>query len=175
MTDGSGVDPKRTASKGRLVTGGTVFVLGQFVPLLVPVVTGSELSTVWKTIVSAFLFVCPELFLLLAIAILGKAGYEFLKSMVMRAVGRFFKKHGPSDEVSLMRYRIGLMMFILPFIMGWLTPYVYGYVPDYASYRLWYGLPGDLLLIISLFVLGGDFWDKLRSLFIHGAKAKFSQ
>jgi len=27
------------------------------------------------------------------------------------------------------------------------------------------------MLLTSLFVLGGEFWDKLRSLFIYGAKA----
>ena len=32
---------------------------------------------------------------------------------------------------------------------------------------------GDLLLLASLFVLGGDFWDKLRSLFSHGATVVF--
>ena len=34
---------------------------------------------------------------------------------------------------------------------------------------------GDLLLLTSLFVLGGDFWDKLRALFFHQAKAVFPQ
>ena len=34
---------------------------------------------------------------------------------------------------------------------------------------------GDLLLLTSLFVLGGDFWDKLRALFIGGAKVVFPQ
>jgi hypothetical protein len=29
--------------------------------------------------------------------------------------------------------------------------------------------------LLSLFVLGGDFWDKLRALFIHGAKATLPQ
>jgi hypothetical protein len=28
-------------------------------------------------------------------------------------------------------------------------------------------------LLVSLPVLGGDFWDKLRTLFIHGAKVVF--
>ena len=36
-------------------------------------------------------------------------------------------------------------------------------------------LGGDLLLLASLFVLGGDFWDKIRSLFIYDAKADFSK
>jgi hypothetical protein len=30
-------------------------------------------------------------------------------------------------------------------------------------------------LLISLFVLGGDFWDKLRALFVHGARAVFPE
>ena len=29
------------------------------------------------------------------------------------------------------------------------------------------------MLIVSVFVLGGDFWDKLRALFVHGARAVF--
>ena len=31
------------------------------------------------------------------------------------------------------------------------------------------------LLLASLFVLGGDFWDKVRSLFIHDAEVRFAQ
>ena len=34
-----------------------------------------------------------------------------------------------------------------------------------------YAVGGDLLLLASFFVLGGDFWDKLRSLFIYDAHA----
>jgi hypothetical protein len=29
-----------------------------------------------------------------------------------------------------------------------------------------------LLLISSLFVLGGDFWDKVRALFVHAARVE---
>jgi len=31
----------------------------------------------------------------------------------------------------------------------------------------------DALFICSVFVLGGDFWDKLRALFVYKAKVKF--
>jgi hypothetical protein len=30
---------------------------------------------------------------------------------------------------------------------------------------------GDLIFLVSLFVLGGDFWDKLKALFIFESKA----
>jgi hypothetical protein len=33
----------------------------------------------------------------------------------------------------------------------------------------------DLMFVSSLFVLGGEFWDKLRALFVHGAKARFPE
>lgn len=33
---------------------------------------------------------------------------------------------------------------------------------------------GDILVLVSLFVLGGDSWDKIRSLFIHSAEARFA-
>jgi hypothetical protein len=32
---------------------------------------------------------------------------------------------------------------------------------------------GDLLLLSSFVILGGDFWDKVRALFVYGAKAQF--
>jgi hypothetical protein len=31
----------------------------------------------------------------------------------------------------------------------------------------------DILFVSSVFVLGGDFWDKLRALFIYKAKVQF--
>jgi hypothetical protein len=31
----------------------------------------------------------------------------------------------------------------------------------------------DIVFVASFFVLGGDFWDKLRSLFVHGTTLKF--
>jgi hypothetical protein len=34
-----------------------------------------------------------------------------------------------------------------------------------------YVIGGDVLLVSSLFVLGGEFWDKLRALFVHDARA----
>jgi hypothetical protein len=33
-----------------------------------------------------------------------------------------------------------------------------------------YAIGGDLLLLASLFVLGGDFWDKIRALFVYSDK-----
>jgi hypothetical protein len=165
--------PEAAPSKVRLITGGLIFVVGQLVPLCVPFVTRSELPSVWKTIISAVLLISPELFVLLAAAFLGKPGFDYLVGSFKRTLGRFFEKHGPAEHVSPARYRIGLVMFLLPIALGWLAPYIGHELPGYGSRPLMYSVPGDLLLIASLFVLGGEFWDKLRALFVHGARARF--
>jgi hypothetical protein len=170
----SGVPDQSPVPTGRLVLGGAIFVVGFLSPLLVPLVARTDLPTAWKTTVSGLLLLgIPELFTIFAAAVLGKAGFEYLKYRIKRAFGRFFREHGPPETVSRRRYRIGLVMFTVPIVLGWMTPYALHHLPGYEKYHLLYGLPGDVLLIASLFVLGGEFWDKLRSLFVHGARAQF--
>jgi len=69
----------------------------------------------------------------------------------------------------------GLLMFCLPLLFGWLAPYISKWVPGLLSYPLPFAIGGDILIVVSLYVLGGEFWDKIRSLFIHDAKASFFQ
>ena len=33
-------------------------------------------------------------------------------------------------------------------------------------------ITGDVMLVTSFFILGGDFWDKLRALFVYGSKVQ---
>jgi hypothetical protein len=47
------------------------------------------------------------------------------------------------------------------------------YLPGLDDRPLAFAVSGDVLMLVSLFVLGGDFWDKLRALFVHGARAVF--
>jgi hypothetical protein len=146
-------------------------VVGWLSPLLIPFVTRTSLSTEWKTVVSGLLAVgIPEAFTVAAIAILGKSGYNLIKE-------RFFsllKKYGPPDRVSLARYRTGLVMYVLPILFGWLLPYMYHRIPGYGTHRFVVSLIGDIIFVVSIFVLGGDFWDKIRVLFIHNAKVLFT-
>ena len=102
-----------------------------------------------------------------AIAIMGKSGFN----LIIERIFSFLKKHGPPDRVSLTRYRIGLVMFVLPIVFGWLGPYGAHQIPGYEAHRFTVNVIGDVMLISSLFVLGGDFWDKVRALFIYEAKS----
>jgi hypothetical protein len=84
-----------------------------------------------------------------------------------------FKMYGPPDQVSKTRYRIGLILFCIPLIFGFIAPYFLIKVNFYFDNVFLITLFCDIFLVFSLFILGGDFWDKLRSLFVHGARATF--
>lgn len=158
--------------QGRLTLGGAIFVAGLLCPLSIPWVVGSDLPAGWKAVLSGMLLLgIPELMMLVAAAVLGKSGFHFLKGLLFG----FFKRHAIPKEVSPTRHRIGLALFLVPMLWGWLTPYVEQGIPGYEGHRLAVGLLGDLLLVSSLFVLGGEFWEKLRALFIHRAVARFPE
>ena len=162
-------EPPQAGWRFRL--GMTVLIVSWLSPLLIPVVTWTSLATEWKTIISGLLAVgIPEVFTVVAIAIMGKSGYNLIKKRIFS----FLKRHGPPDRVSLTRYRIGLVMFVLPVFIGWLAPYVAHRIPDYETHRFVLSLTGDIMFIASFFVLGGDFWDKIRALFIRSARAQFN-
>ena len=168
-TTGSEIEQPRAGWRFRL--GLIILVVGWLSPLSIPLITATDLSTRWKTILSGALAVgIPEVFTIAAIAIMGKSGYNLIKERIFS----FLKKHGPPDRVSLTRYRIGLVMFVLPIVFGWLGPYGAHQIPGYDMNRFVVSLIGDLMFVASLFVLGGDFWDKIRALFSYRAKATFN-
>jgi len=102
----------------------------------------------------------------LAVAVMGKSGYLYIKSRVYGLL----RQYGPPEVVSHLRYNIGLVMFILPILFGWVTPYASDWIPNLEDNMFAYAIGGDLLLLASLFVLGGDFWDKIRALFVYSDK-----
>ena len=90
----------------------------------------------------------------------------------MNSLLAFLRRHvQPPDRVGRVRYRVGLVMFTLPILVGWLAPYAQSLLPGYETHPLWVSLVGDGLFLASLLVLGGDFWDKLRALFVFQARA----
>lgn len=156
------------ATGWRLKLGVALFGLSIALPVLgVPLVAAMGLSAATVATVSGAIVVGAEVLGITAVAVMGKSGFAYIKNRVFG----FLKQYGPPAEVSRTRYTVGLVMFAVPLVFGWLAPYVADRVPGYPGNELIYGVIGDLLLVASLFVLGGDFWDKVRALFIHGAKA----
>ena len=153
--------------KTKLILGAIIFISGFASPLLIPLVTKTSWSIAVKTTVSGLLaFGVPEIFMIVAVAVMGKPGYEYLKGKA----SVFLKQFAPPDAVSLTRYRIGLAMFILPLLAGWIQPYLGHFFPSFNQFPLWYYIIADIFFFFSFFVLGGDFWDKFSGLFNYKVK-----
>lgn len=154
----------------RFRTGFIVFVVSFCAPALIPLVASSDLSVEMKASLSGLLALgIPEIGALIAVAIMGKPGFNEMK----RRIFAVFGKYGPPKEVGLMRYRIGLVMFVVPLLFGFLEPYLEHFISSYQDQDVSVSVALDVMLIASLFVLGGNFWDKIRGLFSHPAKMLF--
>ena len=161
-------DKPDAPAKARFRLGATIFIIGFCSPLLIPLVTATDLPTTWKATLSGALAIgIPELFSIIAIAIMGKPGFQQLKAIFFR----FIKKYGPPEKVSHSRYRVGLVMFVLPIAIGWLAPYGPDQIQGFELQGLIINIIFDLMFFTSFFVLGGEFWDKLQALFVYEAKA----
>ena len=157
-----------TARAGwRIKTGFAIFIASIVWPVLLPILPLLGLS---KQSVAAFtgvMVVAAEVMMITAAAIAGKEGFAFIKKRIFG----FIKSHGPPQVVSAARYKVGLVMMVLSLLYGFLSPYIGHYIPGLADHRVVYAVVGDILLLVGLFLLGGNFWDKLRALFIHRAVA----
>ena len=154
-------------SQIRLIVGTIILIVGFLSPLLIPWVTSTDWSVSLKSLLSGLLaFGIPEIFMLIAIGVMGKPGYELIKEKA----AKFIKPLLPPDTVSRTRYRIGLILFTLPLLFGFLEPYLGHFFEGLKNIPIGMYLACDLLFVTSLFGLGGDFWDKLRGLFDYQAR-----
>lgn len=163
----------RRPSTGRLVAGWTILVFWPLSKIAGPIIIlASAYPTGTKAILIGIVFtVVPKLCFIAAVIVLGKAGFYWVKATV---VG-FLDPIIPPYDVGRLRYKIGLILFTVPLFIGWSFPYT-SYVPAGIP-QLVYVLSwaSDLMLIASLFVLGGAFWHKLESLIYRTDVADFSQ
>jgi hypothetical protein len=150
----------------RFKVGIAMFALMILAWLLIPIEAALGMSAAAIAATTAGIAIGNKVLLLIAIAVMGKAGFAELKAKV-------FHKLTPPAAVSPMRYRIGLVMFCLPLLQGLLETWASHIAPQLVANRLWVDILMDVMLIASLFVLGGNFWDKLRSLFVADARAVF--
>ena len=163
---------KKPAEDWRIKLGATLFGISIILPIAgIPLVTTFGLSTTMTASISGALLVGAEVLGVCAVAVMGKSGYAIIKNRIFG----FLKQYGPPQKVSRGRYNIGLVIFCVPFLFGWLSIYISKWVPYLLNYPLSFAIGGDILILVSLFVLGGDFWDKIRSLFIHDAEVRFEQ
>lgn len=161
---------KEPVAVWRFKLGIIILVFGLFgPPALMPIVLSMDLSAAKMASITGAIVVVCDLAILASAAVMGKDGYAFVKA---RFIG-YWRLYGPPQSVSKARYYTGLVMVCLSVLMGWITPYASIWLSGYAGNEVRIAIAGDLLLLAGLFVLGGDFWDKLRALIKHDAKAQF--
>jgi hypothetical protein len=123
-------------------------------------------SGAFKAGLWAVLFFAPEVGTLIGAAIMGKENFDRFKALTLA----FFARVKPAGNVSLLRHRIGLGMFLLPLLPAYIMAYKPEWLPDSSALRWQVKAATDVIFIASFFVLGGDFWDKLHALFTHEVK-----
>jgi hypothetical protein len=154
----------------RLKFGLALFGLSIFLPFAgVPVLAALGLSASMTASLTGGLLVAAEILGIVSVAVMGKQGYATLKNWFLQVL----KRYGPPQRVSRLRYKIGLVMFCVPILFAWVSVYAAQWIPYFVDNPFAYAIGGDIMLLTSLFVLGGDFWDKIRSLFVHDAVVRF--
>jgi len=153
----------------RLTLGIILLVIGFFLPFCIYFVAQTTWSSSAKAAVGGILFFGFEIMALPAVMIMGKENFE----RIMSTLKSWLKILKPPSQVGRVRYTIGLVFFFLPLIPTYIMAYLPKWLPDNSMERLWINLGFDALFLISLFILGGDFWDKLRALFIRKARVVF--
>ncbi|MBX9567848.1 MAG: hypothetical protein K2X77_03095 [Candidatus Obscuribacterales bacterium] len=163
---------KAVLAKTKLIIGIALFALSIFIPLLGIWVAQTTLPVAIKTLIIGILtFGGPEILAVLAVAVLGKEAFDLIAGKIFAVLGKL----APKGSVSRNRYKVGLFLFVFSFVPSYILSYWPTLVPENPPYRIISCICADIMLVASLFVLGGDFWDKLRALFVYDAVAQFPQ
>jgi hypothetical protein len=129
--------------------------------------------------------VCGEAMSMLSIVFLGKDGFVAIKQKVFG-----FLKKGYTAEVGRVRHYVGLVLFFLNgltlyimMVYAWTSfeavtpddplPVVWGL--DFEQQRsLVFGLflTGEIAFLVSIYVLGADWWERFRELMVWRASPK---
>jgi hypothetical protein len=153
----------------RLKLGIGLLILGLLMPAGTLIVAVTDWPAGVKAVVSGVLVFGLEILLIPAVALMGKENFDHIVSRA-KGVLKWFK---PAGNVGRTRYKVGLWLFVCPVVFAWIASYDPDWMPESPAGRLAVNLAVDLTLLASVFVLGGDFWDKLRALFVYEARAVF--
>jgi len=97
-------------------------------------------------------------------ALLGK---EFLAALKKRVVAIFKRTHVPRP-VSRIRHRIGVAFLVvstLPYYAALVYLLFFSHKETAITFFAWAMVAGEAAFIAGLFLLGGEFWERLKHLF----------
>jgi hypothetical protein len=153
----------------RFYLGLVIFIASFFMLPIGLVLKGFMVTHFWKGFVLAAFWISAPIMKITSVAILGKASYNWINYKIHYIYHHLAKPH----QVTPLRYNIGLVLFILPFLPNYMISFMPHLFYISITTRYIIIITSDVMFIASLFVLGGDFWDKLRALFMFRAKARF--
>ena len=114
-----------------------------------------------SVLLTAGLFVGgPEALTLVAVALLGKETLRYFTYRIKKALWGIVMER----PVSKVQYYFGLALFLASI----LPLYIYGYFPGLLpeGERTYILVAADLTFIISMFIMGGEFWEKIQRVFV---------
>src|SRR5262245_4130294 len=160
------VPPPALKKDWRFYAGLAALALSVVLPLSAALVPLLGLSTTSAAMLVGVLVAGgPEVMCILAVALLGKDTFNYF---MHRAKG-MFRQVVIDRPASRTRYYVGLAIMLV----SWLPAYVYAYFPASlpSGYTRIYILAGmDLAFVASVFLMGGEFWEKVRRIFIYDGK-----
>jgi hypothetical protein len=159
-------NPPTLKKDWRFYAGMTALALSVILPLCVFFVPLLGLSTAHSAILAGALVAgAPEVLCIVAVALLGKETFRYLIHRTKHALRRAVV----DQPASKTRYYVGLAIVML----SWLPAYVYAYVPGLmpgGDARIYILAAMDLAFVASVFLMGGEFWEKVRRIFVYEGK-----
>jgi len=153
-------------SNWRLKAGIAVLVLAMALPLSALLVPLLNLPMAQSALIAGTLVAgAPEVLMLLAVALLGRQNFD----RIVGAAKKFFFTTFFASPVSRQRYYAGLAVCVLSIVPLYLVGYVPSSMPT-GDNRIVILAAADVAFILSIFVMGGEFWEKFRRLFVWEGK-----
>lgn len=155
---------QRSARGWKFYLGVALFVYSLATLALLALIPFLFTATVAATLVTAVV-VSGELSFWVGAALLGKPFVEALKTKIR---GFFGRPVVPPRPVSRRRHAVGLVLFSLSFVTYYLAmaiPFLEWEKPTELTAMIVVGIAGEVLFFTSLFVLGGEFWERLKALY----------
>ena len=141
----------------------TCLILSVGLPLFGFTVPFLGLHPAFTAILIGFLTIGgPEVMILLAVLFLGKETLSYYKQKIYKCLFKR-RKYKP---VSRFRYYFGLIIFFASPTPLYLNAYGEHLLPADEHLRHFILMGADLAFVLSFFILGGNFWEKFKSLFI---------
>ena len=105
-----------------------------------------------------------EIAFICAAALLGK---EFLAALKTKIMALFKRTHKPKP-ISRTRHRFGVFLMVastMPYYAALIYLLFFSHKESEINFLTWTLVAGESAFMAGLFVLGGEFWDRLKHLF----------